>query len=417
MLDKAQLFGATQLAEKAMLKLLPYFMILDQRIQQQCQFDIYYRKIMQFIRDNRKHDQEKEVLYNFGLAFLLLGDSFRGTSFILSAVKLGLDITANEKPYVLGYVYMYQKDYNKAIKCFSISINSRNSDIRFYSYFFRAMAYRYLKDFDSAINDLEYLKQIETMYITKYDISFQLLETIARKDQNKISLPSFYIFANLGGNKSIKELLYVKIKYMQAYDIESIINSLPLHEQLDRDISIMYIYSVIKSENYLVATSMIKELIEQNRMDHGLWYLLGYSYLKMSCFANAAICLQNAYVLNQTPSSYKLAFGLSLELTDRKEDASLLYSNRANEPGIISECDYRFVRLVTSGPETISLSTLVLVDIDELVQCPMDRQIDILLTSGISLPCKFIPYLNEEEPFNVAKASASLFPDYVKPKQ
>lgn len=414
MLEKAQTLGAHRLAERAKLKILPFFMNLDENILQQCQYDFYYREIMKFITDNQKYDQESGILYNLGIAFLILGDIFRASSFLISALQHGLDISTDERSYVYGYIYFYRKEYKLSIELFSKTVNHPNEDIMFYSRFLRGVAYRRTKQFQESIDDFEFLKNFSSRYITKNDVIVQQTDSIIQKEGNYHSFLNYFTVHTLGDYRSFKQVYYSKIKYTQATDLFDM-SILRADDQTDRDVLIMNIYVLILNEKYLNACSLIRELLDSNNMDHAFWYLLGFCFIKMSQYSQSAIAFQNAVVLNPTNTKYKTALGLALELNMKKDDALALYTNPSNEQCLVNEFGSRIVKVINQGPYTVNRTLLEfqLVDIDDLVQNPVEKQADTIILSGIVLPSEYIPFVTTVEPFSESKANASMFQNFL----
>ena len=319
MLEKAEKRKAYKLMDFAKLKMLPLHNSMNKQFFESLQYDQYYLDIINFIQKNSICDKDPNSYYNLGLALLCIGDYFRGSSYLIEAEKNGFNTTEDEKPYIFGIAELSQKQYQKAIEHFTKSIenfsqkdgdNEIDADsfmILFYSIFFRGYCYKQTNYMVNAAADFSVLQNKQTRYLTKYDIAIQLADVFAQDSKNPSSLSQILTLAHIGTHLPMREYFYAKIKYFKTYEFQNEYALLPDFQQSDRDLFIMNVYSLAQLKKYLQVVSLLKDSLETRRMDHAVWYLLGFASVKLSLFQQAEIALQNAYILNPTNVYYRTA--------------------------------------------------------------------------------------------------------------
>ena len=425
MLQKTEKKDAYKLFDVAKLKLLPFFRSAEQEIIDHCHYDKYYQDIMNFIKENEKCDKDPLSYYNLGLAFLCIGDLFRGSSYLAAAAQMGFDTENEEKPYIFGVASLYLQNYEQAIKYFTKSIenfspkeDSKEIDpdsflILFYSLLFRGFAYKKTNYLVLAIADFTALQDKHTRYITKYDIALQIADVFAQETKTPTALSRILTLTHIGSHITMRQYFYAKIKYFQSYDVQHEYMLLRNIQQNDRDLFILNAYSCLQQRKYLYVMSILKESLESRKMDHAIWYLYGYTCVKTLLFQPAEMAFQNACVLNPTNVRYKTAFGVALELNNHREEASVFYTEASTDQLAIDEFGTRLVGMagVTYDTTFAMINDLQLTDISDLVDPATDSQIIQLLTTTLEIPHKYLPFTDAEEPYSQIKGQLTLFPD------
>ena len=425
MLEKAEKTNAYKLFDVAKLKLMPFFRSADQNIIDNCQYDQYYKDIMNYIKENEKCDKDPLSYYKLGLAFMCIGDIFRGSSYLVAASRMGFETETDEIPYVYGVAALYLKDYEKAIKLFTKAIENFKPEegsteidpdsflILFYSLLFRGYAYKKSNYLVKAIADFSSLKDKQTRYINKYDVAMQLADALAQESKTPTSLSRILTLTHIGSHVTMRQYFYAKIKYFQNYDMQHEYMLLHRIQQNDRDLFICNAYSCLQQRKYLYVLSILKESLETRKMDHAVWYLYGFTCVKTLIFQAAEMALQNACVLNPSNVRYKAAYGAALELNNHREEASVFYTEPSTDQLAINEFGTRLVGMANVTYETTfaMINDLQLTDISDLVDPATDTQIVQLLQSTLEIPQKYLPFAKTEEPYSQVKGSITLFPD------